>query len=416
MPCLASPRTGSDNSCELPRDQALGRRSKRLISASASAAAAVGSGRLVGDPLIELLRVRKGRRAFVRSRILASPVRWAGIRVRLMRVHAWRWDRLLRLLHGVLPFDQPPTPCRFSQRSHAAMTIRAIAWRSPGSLTNSGIVNAAAVPSSRTSGTVRRPVSRSNSNEPYDQCFSPGTALIASVTTPRYPAGALRNRRDLRRGPGRLDMKRGATRAPFPSPPELTLGYAGRLTVVSSRRASSSSRSSLSFIPSTLSSRSSSSTLAFSQVSSALSEKHGAELLDECWDTAWLNADMRGWQKRRISGPSPGRDGAPKPHRARRDSSPKLAAGSAALHVPIPGHAQSSLRRTRTRHTGHWSRPSHYPQPVAVRRRRAVPARVQVSDPALDEPVGARNVLGPGRLQPRHLSRAARGTPPARSS
>ena len=184
MPCLASPRTGSDNSCELPRDQALGRRSKRLISASASAAAAVGSGRLVGDPLIELLRVRKGRRAFVRSRILASPVRWAGIRVRLMRVHAWRWDRLLRLLHGVLPFDQPPTPCRFSQRSHAAMTIRAIAWRSPGSLTNSGIVNAAAVPSSRTSGTVRRPVSRSNSNEPYDQCFSPGTALIASVTTP----------------------------------------------------------------------------------------------------------------------------------------------------------------------------------------------------------------------------------------
>ncbi len=36
-----------------------------------------------------------------------------------------------------------------------------------GSLTNSGIVNAAVVPSSRTSGTVRCPVSGSNSKEPY---------------------------------------------------------------------------------------------------------------------------------------------------------------------------------------------------------------------------------------------------------
>jgi len=62
---------------------------------------------------------------------------------------------------------QPPTSCRFSQRSHAAMTMRAISPTSRGSLTNSGIVNAAVVPSSRTSGTVRCPVSGSNSKEPY---------------------------------------------------------------------------------------------------------------------------------------------------------------------------------------------------------------------------------------------------------
>jgi hypothetical protein len=109
---------------------------------------------------------------------------------------------LLRLFHRVLLFGQPPTPCRFSQRSHAAMTMRAIASRSRGSLTNSGIVNAAAVPSSRTSGTVRHPVSRSNSNEPYDQCSVPGMALMASVTMPLYPAGASRNRyRASRAGP-----------------------------------------------------------------------------------------------------------------------------------------------------------------------------------------------------------------------
>jgi hypothetical protein len=157
----------------------------------------VGSRSLVGDPLIELLGVRGGGRALASRRILLVFVRRAGMR--------WRWgstparhgrrDRLLRLFHVVLVLRQPPTPCRFSQRSHAAMTMCAIAWRSFGSLTNSGIVNAATVPSSRTNGTVRRPVSRSNSNEPYDQCSVSGTALTASVTTLPYPAAASRNRR-----------------------------------------------------------------------------------------------------------------------------------------------------------------------------------------------------------------------------
>jgi len=186
----------------------------------------VGSRRLVGDPLVELLRVRKGRRALVRRRIFAVLVRRAGMRGRLEPAHARRRDRLLRLFPGVLLFGQPPTPCRFSQRSHAAMTMRAIAWRSRGSLTNSGTVNAAAVPSSRTSGTVRRPVSRSNSNDPYDQCSVPGTALMGSVTMPPYPARASRNRcrrgggckargRRCRSEPGQRESAGG--RAPHPS-------------------------------------------------------------------------------------------------------------------------------------------------------------------------------------------------------
>jgi hypothetical protein len=95
-----------------------------------------------------------------------------------------------------------------------------------------------------------------------------------------------------------------------------------------------------------------------------LVQQHAAELLEP---TGWVHGlaetqtckDGGGAES---PGPSPGRDGAPEPHRARRNSSPKLAGGPCGLDTfPSPGNAKSSLRRSRTRHTGRWSRPLLYP-------------------------------------------------------
>jgi len=149
--------------------------------------------RFVGDPLVEALGVRERRRALVCGRIVVALSRRSGVCKRLDGANARPRDSLPRLVRGVLLFLQPPTPWRFSHRSHAAMTIRAISARSRGSLTNSGTVNAAAVPSSRTSGTVRRAWSRSNWNDPYDQCAVSGTGLTASVTIGLYPPRASSN-------------------------------------------------------------------------------------------------------------------------------------------------------------------------------------------------------------------------------
>ena len=127
-------------------------------------------------PHVEWRRPRSRRVIGRRSSERSSRSRWRrtyagdeGGQCRDRAASAWAPASLpsLLLFPGVLLFGQPPTPCRFSQRSHAAMTMRAISPRSLGSLTNSGIVNAAVVPSSRTSGTVRCPVSGSNSKEPY---------------------------------------------------------------------------------------------------------------------------------------------------------------------------------------------------------------------------------------------------------
>ena len=169
----------------------------------------IASRRFVADPFFEPLGVRKRGRALVRGRIVATLGR--GMCWRL-GASAPRRNCLPRLVCGVLLFCQAPTPWRFSQRSHAAITIREISARSRGSLTNSGTVNAAAVPSSRTSGTVRRAVSRSNWNDPYDQCSVSGTGLTASVTIPLYPPRASSNPTSLNSLPKTLSVFRANVR------------------------------------------------------------------------------------------------------------------------------------------------------------------------------------------------------------
>jgi len=96
--------------------------------------------RFVGDPLVEALGVRERRRALVCGRIVVALSRRSGVCKRLDGANARPRDSLPRLVRGVLLFLQPPTPWRFSHRSHAAMTIREISARSRGSLMNSGTV------------------------------------------------------------------------------------------------------------------------------------------------------------------------------------------------------------------------------------------------------------------------------------
>ena len=86
--------------------------------------------------------------------------------------------------------------------------------------------------------------------------------------------------------------------------------------------------------------------------------------------TAWLNADVQGWRRRRIFVPLPRGETA---HRSRTGPAgtpalPSWPAGPAALtRAPPPGNATFSLQQSQTRHTGRWSRPLLYPRPGAVR-------------------------------------------------
>ena len=68
-----------------PRPPRAAARLRRRVAGARVAAMLprIGSRRLVGDPLVELLRVREGRRTFVSRRIFFALVRRAGMRGRL---------------------------------------------------------------------------------------------------------------------------------------------------------------------------------------------------------------------------------------------------------------------------------------------------------------------------------------------
>jgi hypothetical protein len=93
-------------------------------------------------PHVDWRRPRSRRVIGRRSSERSSRSRWRrtyagdeGGQCRDRAASAWAPASLASLLlfPGVLLFGQPPTPCRFSHPSHAAMTMRAISWGSGGS-------------------------------------------------------------------------------------------------------------------------------------------------------------------------------------------------------------------------------------------------------------------------------------------